>query len=150
MLDKFDELNSLKYAYLGPLKEPRDNSLSIVIEEAGVSEEVGSEIIDSNLQFSGEPIVVSSSSRRYELMFDVYIGYSVLDESYALPSDEEAFEGNIFRIYEQSRYLEYISRASFACNEHPGPFKHYGIVCLNHIVDIVSFEEPKIITLPNT
>ena len=33
---------------------------------------------------------------------------------------------------------------SLATSEYPGPFKHYGFNYLNHIVDVISTEEPSI------
>ena len=46
----------------------------------------------------------------YEVIFDSYIGYSVIDESFALPNDEEVFEGRIFCVYEKSDYLDYLKK----------------------------------------
>jgi hypothetical protein len=74
--------------------------------------------------------------------FEAYIGYSVLNESITNLDDYEEFEGKAFRIYSKSRYLDYINVSTFASNDYPGPYKHYGIACLNHIIDIISTEEP--------
>ncbi|MNI32283.1 hypothetical protein D3C73_861910 [compost metagenome] len=79
-----------------------------------------------------------------QLEFESYIGYSVLNESYTVRDDYEQFEGNIFRTFSKSRYLDFIKAGTIATIEYPGPFKHYGIAALNHIVDIVSTVEPKI------
>ena len=140
-MDFFESINSHKYIYLGEIEERLDNTLRIVIKEAGVNAESAS-IGDSGLV--GSPIESTPDSQTYEIIFDSYIGYSVIDESYAMPNDSEVFEGRIFCIYEKSVYLDYISKASCACEDYPGPFKHYGFNCLNHVIDVASTEEPAI------
>lgn len=140
-LNYFDEINSCKYLYLKEISEPEDNSLRIVIEEAIAGNK--SEIV-SDTGLSGNEIAVTDESRVFEIYFDSYIGYSVIDESLALPDDSEVFDGRIFCVYEKSNYLGYLKKASFASDDHPGPFVHYGFNCLNHIVDISSADEPEI------
>jgi hypothetical protein len=109
---------------------PREN---IVIE--------GVEIKDT------APIVVAEDSSVYEVIFDQYIAYSVRNESYTHLDKEEEFEGRLACIYTKSRFLDYVSVSTFASDDFPGPFKHYGFNCLNHIVDIVSTSPPKIVEL---
>lgn len=77
-----------------------------------------------------------------QIEFDSFIGYSILNESFTVWDDYEQFEGNIFRVFTKSRYLDYISVGTIATEEYPGPFKHYGIAALNHIVDVVSISDP--------
>lgn len=73
--------------------------------------------------------------------FDWYIGYSVLNEGFTVCDDYEKFQGKSFRIYTKSRYLDFIKVGTIASVDYPGHFKHYRIVCLNHIIDIVSTNE---------
>lgn len=139
----FDVINSCKYLFLKEIREPEDNSLSIIIEEA--AEGVEPAILASGKDsLSGKEISVTNKSRVFEIYFDSYIGYSVVDESLALPDASEVFDGRIFCIYEKSNYLNYLKKASFATEDHPGPFIHYGFNCLNHIVDIAPADEPEI------
>ena len=143
-MDYFDQINNHKYIYLSAINEPEDNSLSFIVEEAlavGAAEEI--EVSGVNLPPS-RSIEVTSKSKKYKVYFDSYIAYSVLDESYALPDDLEKFSGRLFCIYQKSNFLDYTSKASFACDDHPGPSKHYGFNCLNHVINIVSTIEPKI------
>ena len=93
------------------------------------------------------PIEVTEKSARYEIVFDDYIAYAVTNESYA-GSIEEKYEGRLVRVYSDSAFLNYISQGTFATNEYPGPFVHYGFCCLNQIIDVVS-ERPPVITLIN-
>ena len=70
-----------------------------------------------------------------------------LNESYTYLDKEEEFEGRLACIYTKSRFLDYVRISTLASDEYPGPFKHYGFNCLNHIVDIVSADPPKIVEL---
>jgi len=137
----FNDINSCRYLYLKEICEPEDNCLKIIIEEAVEGDEFDS-LGSSGL--SGRGIQVTSESRLFELFFDSYIGYSIVDESLALPDDSEVCKGRIFCVYEKSNYLDFINKSSFASEDHPGPYIHYGINCLNHIVDIASADEPQI------
>jgi len=143
-MNYFDEINKHKYIYLSEIGEPSDNGLRFVLSEAGVSEE--KESIDiAGIEITGSSAIeVTENSRIYEVFFDSYIAYTVRDESYALPDDSEIFDGRLFCIYSKSHYLDFVSKATFASDDHPGPHKNYGFNCLNHIVDVVSTEAPSI------
>ena len=137
----FDRINSHKYIYLGGIEEGLDNSLRIIVKEAGINVEPESVAI-GDVMLTAQAIESNKDSQNYEVVFASYISYSVIDESYAMPNDDELFEGRIFCIYEKSAFLDYVSKASCASEGYPGPFKHYGFNCLNHVIDIASTEEP--------
>lgn len=138
----FDNINNNKYIYLGEIGEPEDNVLRFTIEEAGVSED------ETSIQISGSElselrsIEVTDKSCIYEVIFDNYISYSVLNESYCGVDEYEEYDGRLFCVYKKSHYLNYLSKASLATSGYPGTFKHYGFNCLNHIVDVISTEDP--------
>ncbi|NKI24401.1 hypothetical protein HFN20_24935 [Paenibacillus dendritiformis] len=89
--------------------------------------------------------IESTKAPIIQLDFESYIGYSVINESFTSWDEYERFEGKkTFRIYSKSRFLDYISNATFAIQEYPGPYLHYGIVCLDHIVNVVTISEPKV------
>ena len=142
-LKYFDDINFCKYLYLKEICEPEDNSLKLIVEEAVESDEFEATAVNDT-ELSGKGIIVTSESRVFEICFDSYIGYSVIDESLALPGDSEIFSGRIFCEYKKSNYLDFLTKASFASEDHPGPFVHYGFNCLNHIVDIASANTPQI------
>lgn len=50
------------------------------------------------------------------------------------------YKGSAFAVYSKSRYLDFIEVGTIADDIHLGPFKHYGIHALNHIIDVVSTE----------
>ena len=142
-MDLLELINQHRYLYLIEICEPEDNVLKLTLAEAKVSGlreniRVGSlEIEDAG------HIVVADDSSIYEMIFDQYVAYSVRNESYTQIDKEEEFEGRLACIYRKSKFLDYVRTSTFACDDYPGPFKHYGFNCLNHIVDIASVSPPK-------
>uniref|UniRef100_Q0HUT7 Uncharacterized protein n=1 Tax=Shewanella sp. (strain MR-7) TaxID=60481 RepID=Q0HUT7_SHESR len=147
-------MNQHKYLDMIEIQETYKDCLRIVIAEAGVSdiaqeissEEEPNEALRKVLNES-KPIEVTESSARYEIVFDDYIAYAVTNESYA-GGIEEKFEGRLARVYSESAFLNYIGQGTFATEDYPGPFVHYGFCCLNQIIDIVS-ERPPTVKLIN-
>lgn len=150
----FSAMNQHKYLDMIEIQETYKDCLRIVIAEAGVSdiaqeissEEEPNEALRKVLNES-KPIEVTESSARYEIVFDDYIAYAVTNESYA-GGIEEKFEGRLARVYSESAFLNYIGQGTFATEDYPGPFVHYGFCCLNQIIDIVS-ERPPTVKLIN-
>lgn len=82
------------------------------------------------------------SSPIIQVDFHSYIAYSIRNEFFTSWDDYEEFDGKTFRIYKKSRYLDFISNGIFASKDFPKPYKHYGICCIDHVVDIISTSEP--------
>jgi len=58
--------------------------------------------------------------------------------------DYEISDGNLFRIYSKSKYLDFIKVGTIAEDIFPEKqFVHYQIPCLNYTIDIISYDEPK-------
>lgn len=132
-----DQINQHEYLYLATIGEPGTNTLCLVIKEAKLGEPVRESVPD--LPGYGHLIVSSDECFAYEIFFDSYIAYSVRDECFTVADDAEVFEGANFCIYSKSHFLDYIQKATIANEEHPGPYRHYGINCLNHIIDVDPF-----------
>ena len=45
-----------------------------------------------------------------------------------------------------SAFLDFLRRTTIANDEFPGPSRHWELVCLDHVIDVVSTSEP-VITL---
>jgi hypothetical protein len=130
--------------YLTSLSEPDVNVLRLVIEAAHASGpkrdvEIGEHVIRNTVS-----IVADESTPAWEVVFSSYIAYGVRNESFTTSDEDETFVGKRFVTYEKSKFLEFVRTSTFADETHPGPFVHYGIFCLDHIVDVVSTEEPEI------
>lgn len=138
----YEILMDLKNIFFLGLNEPNCNSLSLFFSRSKVSDIAEPLIIgDKNLGDSYS-VDVDDQTPVFQIDFESYIGYSVLYESFTSWDDYQVFSGNAFRIYTKSRYLDFISVGTFASDDHPGPYKHYGIVCFDHIIDIVSCNNP--------
>lgn len=129
------------YLYLNSLFEPEDNALIVDIDRCKTTETP----ISENDNFSShEAFDVDETLPILRLQFDFYIAYSVLNESFTALDKYEDYEGRGFSLYSKSRYLDFIEMGTTADEEHPGPYKHYGINALNHTIDVVSTEPPRV------
>ncbi len=140
----FAELDACASLYLREISEPAQNRLRLLIEEALVMPEevavrfAGAEIANCHLVKS------TADSRLFEITWDNYLAYSVANESYSTRNESEEFSGRFARLYGKSHFLEYISRATLACKEYPGPLQHVQLVCECHIIDVVSIKFPQV------
>ncbi|MBD8530577.1 MULTISPECIES: hypothetical protein [unclassified Massilia] len=141
-----DAIDACAYLYLEEIGEPSDNELRLKIVEAKSDGAPGS--VDERNEALHE--ILSTASRIesgsgcqiFELYWPSYVAYSVRNESFCLVDAYEEFDGRLFVRYARSRYLDFLVKATFADASYPGPFVHYGIFCLNHIIDVVSLDAP--------
>ena len=83
----------------------------------------------------------------YEIVFENYVFHMTRNESYTCWDDYEIRQGDYFILFDRSRLLDYlphIVEIGIVNAYYPQGYKHYGIYCQNHIIDIVSAIEPKI------
>ena len=138
------ELDACASLYLRNITEPAQNSLRLLIEEAFVMPEevtvnfAGAEIANCHI------VKPTADSRLFEIICDNYVAYSVANESYSTRNESEEFTGRFARLYSKSHFLDYISRATLACKEYPGPLRHVQLVCEGHIIDVVSTTFPRL------
>ena len=144
------ELNECKYLYLRWIGEPEELRLRLVVEEARVQERPGvapphlpelSEILDG-----AKSIACDEDCRLFEIIYTYPISYTVLNESYGrYPETPEVFNGKLFREFSWSYLLEMTRKTTYACDDHPGPLppQHHSIVCLNHVIDVITTREPE-------
>jgi hypothetical protein len=147
-MNLIERINEHRYLYLTELSEPEDNVLRLLITEGRISDEPHGANAEGRAGIGSQTraIIADERSAAYEVVFDQYIAYTVLNESYTVWDDDEIFEGQLFRIYSKSKFLAYVSAGTIASADYPGPFKHYGISCLNHIVQVASTVAPLITT----
>ncbi len=143
MIKNFESINSHSCIYLGNISEPQDNSLRLVIEEGSFD---GEERPLDPLMCEILGIPAPDPDKQtciYEVIFDSYIAYNILDESYLpdLNTDSEDPQP-VFRIYQQASYLDYIKENTQAVITHEGKLQQYSLKCLNHLIDIVANEPP--------
>lgn len=138
------EIDHCSFLFLIDLREGPRNSLHVQVAEgrpAGPPKSIkvaGTEISDCTA------IEITDDSRVFEIIWKSYVGYSVLNESYATPSAEERGEGNRFRIYSKSRFIQHMSDATFAGDDYPGPTRHYFVGCEDQILHVLSVDPPTV------
>ncbi len=148
---KYAELMAYEgYIYLNSIFEPENNALILDLERCKTNETMEDIQIGDVVIEGGHSIDADETLPILRIEFDWYIAYSVINESFTVMDKYEVFEGKTFRIYSKSRYLDFINISTIASDFHPGPFKHYGIVALNHIIDVVSTEPPTISLINRT
>lgn len=140
----FGQLDECAYLDLTGISEPGQSSLRLVVEEMQESfESEELEIGGVNLGESRK-IEHTQSCRVFEVTWETYISYAVVNESYARVKNDEVYEGRLVRVYSKSDFLEHIRQATFADEHYPGPFKHIALVCMHHIVNVVSVSHPQV------
>jgi len=140
-----EEIDSCKYLYLREIGEPVDNSLRLLIEEAkadGPPEDC--ELLPGKVISGLRSIESDETCRMFEILWPSYVAYSVRNESFTQIDNDEIWTGRLFCEFSKSHFLDYVVRATFASADYPGPLRHWGINCLNHVVDVVSSVEPQI------
>jgi hypothetical protein len=143
-MNLIEQIDRHAYLYLTEIGEPKDNVLRLVIEEARASGEPEDMKIGDVTLPGARSIVSDEYCYAYEVLFGNYVAYSVRNESYVGQDESEEYTGRLFCVYSKSRFLDYVRLATFASDDYPGKLNHHGINCLNHIVDIISVEEPRI------
>lgn len=141
-MDIIEQINQHAYLFLADISKPNVNVRRLVIEEARASGQVEDLQIGDVTIPDTRRILSDTSCFAYEVLFGSYVVYSVRNESYVMVDESEVFTGRLFRTYSASRLLDYVGVATVATNEYPEMLHHFEIVCENHIVDIVSTEQP--------
>lgn len=138
------QLDSCQWLFLRELSEPDQNSLRLLIEEAR-SADVSEDVLIGNVTMQGlRKIDHDDSCRVFEVIWETYISYSVLNESYANAAKPGTYTGRRIRHYSASPFLEYVRTATLASATYPGPFQHISVLCESHIIEVASTVEPRV------
>ncbi len=144
------EIDAFSYLFLESIEEIQTNGLRLVVVE-GIA---GPETVfnePGGIQHVGRPIEPAAHGGKFEITWEKYVAYSVRNESYSRNGDnDELLSGKRVREFSRSDFLDYVSRATFASKEYPGPLRHVEVACENHIIDVVAVEEPRIRSLSTT
>ena len=134
-----------KCKYLNLLKLEHTNVLKIIVEESKLSEELVKVNINNNTINNMRKITSNNKCKKFKIEFENFIAYSNRNESYTTWDDYEEFKGNLFRIYKKSRFIDYIKLSTFAIDDNDtNEIIHYGIICGDFIIDVISTAKPKI------
>ncbi len=108
-MNLFDQISNHDYLYLDKLIEGNDLELVLRVSEASSGCSDGR---NENNEINSEIITPKKPCKKYKIIFDEYISYSVRNESFTVWEDYENFTGNLLRVYSKSR----IFRLCFGCS----------------------------------
>jgi len=140
-----EAIEDCEWIFLREIGEPSDNVLRLVIEEAKADDPPEDiEILPGKVIRGTRAVESDASCRAFELVWSSYVSYSVRNESFCTIDREELWEGRLLCLYSRSHFLDYVARATIASSDYPGPLRHWGVNCLNHIVDVVAVDDPQV------
>lgn len=125
-----------------------DDTLELVVRHA-VSQPGDSVIGRDGWDILSYPTKVEPSET-FRISFRSYVTFSVRREHLFPPDADAEFEGAQFIRFKKSRYLEFVTNTSYGEDVHPGSNYHYGLYCLNQLVDVISKEAPYVAFLGKT
>ena len=139
--------------YILNINDNIDNVLKIIVslpysgEKGSEASNTGNKNLDEILK-KAYPVLIDYNEI-YEITFESYIMYQTRNESFAYPDENSKISGEYFTIIKNSSYLKMVKNITFYNDIFDDKYIHYGIFSWNHVVDIISAEEPKIVKLEN-
>ena len=139
--------------YILNINDNVDNVLKIMVslpysgEKGSEASNTGNKDLDEILK-KAYPVLIDYNEI-YEITFESYIMYQTRNESFAYPDENSKISGEYFTIIKNSSYLKMVKNITFYNDIFDDKYIHYGIFSWNHVVDIISAEEPKIVKLEN-
>jgi len=139
--------------YILNINDNVDNVLKIIVslpysgEKGSEASNTGNKDLDEILK-KAYPVLIDYNEI-YEITFESYIMYQTRNESFAYPDEKSKVLGEYFTIIKNSSYLKMVKSITFYNDIFDDKYMHYGIFSWNHVVDIISAEEPKIVKLEN-
>ncbi len=130
--------------------EEMDNEIKFVVAlpvsgEKGDINDTGNSVINDIL--SECVPIYPDEDNLYEIVFENYVFHMTRNESYTCWDDYEIRNGKYFIIFDQSRLMDCLPQLvtlGIVESYFPKGWKHYGIYCENHIIDVIAAGEPKI------
>ena len=139
--------------YILNINDNMDNVLKIIVslpysgEKGSEASNTGNKDLDEILK-EAYPVLIDYNEI-YEITFESYIMYQTRNESFAYLDKNSKVLGEYFTIIKNSSYLKMVKSITFYNDIFDDKYMHYGIFSWNHVIDIISAEEPKIVKLEN-
>jgi hypothetical protein len=134
--------NGWRDFFIKEISEPVEHIFRVVLVEAEVSQDA--EQI-SELSCAALPLEHDATDRFIEIIWKDCISYSILNEIYTSVGPKNSTDGSyisMLETFDQSDYIDYLKKISFADRFYPGPFKHSRLSSLTHIIDVISLCPP--------
>ena len=133
-----------EWLHLTSIADAGDNRLRAEICIGG-HQPLPRQIIGKHVDEIAKMPIEYTSAPYYELVWECYFTFMVRDEGAAGTWKEEEFSGYGARLFKKSWLLASVPELSNGLHDLPSirsPVKHFGLYCLNHIVDVLAYEEP--------
>lgn len=129
--------------------EKEENEIKFIVALTTYGEK-GSETVDTGNKVLNDLLQESvplnpDYDNMYEIIFEDYVFHITRNESYASYDEWEIRKGKYFIIFERSHLLELLPEIvvpGFIECHYPDGWKHYGIYCQNHIIDVIAPGKP--------
>lgn len=132
--------------------ESPDNDLSVYLTSGKAVSEDDKIIDDPNPAvqelLQGATQIVPDSANVWHILFESYIQYHVMNESFSCPDSASIVSnGKIIERINNSRFVEYVKSSFIFAEMDEVYFKgkelqHYRISTANHIIEVATFYEP--------
>lgn len=142
MNPSWNDLNNLACAFLTSISEPKLQTLVLRVEEEPLS--YLDDDTEGVFRQESEAELFNPEPRTISIKFDPYVAYCIRAESGAMNTTDEEFTGTLARLYTQSHFLDYIRATSLDSNAQA---YHFGLLCIEHIVDVITLAPPTIQSL---
>jgi hypothetical protein len=136
-------MNSCSSLFLKEIFEPGANCLRLIIRE-GKTSKVAVPIVFAGTNLGESfPVKIDEACATFQLDWNNYVLYHVLNESYGVPADAtEFYEGKLARKYTASKLLQFTLASTCATDEYPGKLLHYEIICEQHVINVICIAPP--------
>ena len=88
-----------------------------------------------------------SNANYVDLSWNRYLQFTVCDEGISAILRDQHYEGGAVRLFSRSLLLSRIGEISNGTHTLRGTVQHFGLYCMNHIVDVLAYGEPEIVDL---
>jgi hypothetical protein len=128
--------------FVQQIREPALHVLRVIVAEPKASPH--SERIGVG-DLTGHRLCIGADSLFIELTWHEVVSYHVLMESYTSVGPRKTDDGkyvSMLEVIKDSSFIAHLSTISFASDDYPGPLKHYRLITLTHIIDVISVISP--------
>ncbi len=138
-------INNSKWVFLESAKVQESTDLELIFVIGSVSNESENTIVGEAF-----PVDYDNQSNRFKVIFNDFVGYSILNESYDSIDTSNEINVDGFRIYKNSNFLNYVLQDTFATQIIKEDILHYFFFTQHHLINVASSEAPEIIKLNTT
>jgi hypothetical protein len=153
-MENFKAINKHGGVYLTKIHDFNANSLLLEVKNSIVSDHYVDLQVEDYILSQSKEITIDKNAAFFTIYFNRYVSYHVINESYDNSDPAEDYDAGdfgTFCVFHKSSYMDFILKATIANDLYPGELKHYGLFAANHVVHVISKDEPIIeIEMPST